>query len=92
MGDDPDEVEDIVYARYTPYTNFSWATGIYYKRVLSKSLSLSFFADLNIADAKYNFTYIDKIENGEPIYTDNETFTTNYDSYSIGGSINVMLW
>ena len=87
-----DEVEDIVYARFTPYTNFSWATGVYYKRVLSKNLSLSFYADLNVADSKYDLTYIDRFENGEPIYTDIETFTTNYDSYSIGASINVMLW
>jgi len=87
-----DEVEDIVYARYTPYTNFSWATGVYYKRVLSKNLSLSFYADLNVADSKYDLTYIDRFENGEPIYTDIETFTINYDSYSIGTSINVKLW
>ena len=86
------EVEDIVYARYTPYTNFSWATGAYYKRVLSKSLSLSFYADYNIADSKYDLTYIDRFENGEPVYTDIETFTANWDSYSMGASINVMLW
>lgn len=89
---DIDEVEDIVYAQYIPYSNFSWAAGIYYKRVLSKNLSLSFYADYNIADAKYDLTYIDRFENGEPIYTDKETYITNYDSYSIGASINVMLW
>ena len=87
-----DEVEGIVYARYTPYTNFSWATGIYYKRVLSKSLSLGFYADFNGADSTYDLTYIDRFEDGEPIYTDVETYTTNWDSYSIGANLNVMLW
>ena len=87
-----DEVEEIVYARFSPYTNFSWTTGVYYKRVLSKNLSLSFYADYNDADSKYDLTYIDRFENGEPVYTDDETFTTNWDSYSIGASINVMLW
>ena len=89
---DTEEAGGIVYARYTPYTNFSWATGIYYKRVLSKSLSLGFYADFNAADSTYDLTYIDTFEDGEPIYTDVETYTTNWDSYSIGANINVMLW
>lgn len=91
FGND-EEIEEIVYAKFTPSTNFSWATGVYYKRVLNKNVSLSIYADYNDAESTYDLTYIDRFENGVPIYTPKETRTTNWDSYSFGTSINVMLW
>ena len=84
--------QELVYAQYSPYTTFSWATGAYYKRILSKNVSLSLFYDYNIADAKYDVTYIDNITQSGVIYTPTETKTVLYDSYAIGLSLDVMLW
>ncbi len=86
------EIQEIIYARYTPYTNFSWATGIYYKRVVSDNISLSVYFDYNNANSKYDLTYLDRIENGTPIYAPTETSVTNWNSYSVGASLNIMLW
>lgn len=81
-----------IYADFDPETSFSWATGIYYKRMISKNLSLGIYADYNWADLKYDVTVMDDFNNGFPTYFPKEKTTTNYDSYAIGVNINVMLW
>lgn len=87
-----EDVKDISYATYTPSTSFSWSTGIYYNRILNNNLSVSIYVDYNNADNKYDVTYIESFENGEPFYSPIETKISNWDSYSIGGIFNVMLW
>ncbi|MGB5173080.1 MAG: hypothetical protein WBN69_16750, partial [Eudoraea sp.] len=86
------EFLEVTYATYKPYTNFSWATGIYYKRIVSDNISLSVYFDYNNADSKYDLTYLDRFENGNPIYAPTVTDVTNWNSYSVGASLNVMLW
>ena len=86
------EFQELIYARYTPYTNFSWATGIYYKRIVSDNISLNVFFDYNNAESKYDLTYLDRFENGTPIYAPTETSVTNWNSYSVGAGLNIMLW
>ena len=84
--------EEYVYADYDPKTSFSWTSGLYYKRIISKNLSIGAFADYNWADAKYGVTYMDDFNNGNPTYFPKENKTTNYDSYSFGANVNIMLW
>ena len=84
---------EILYADFDPKTSFSFATGIYYKRLISKDLSLGLYIDYNIGDLEYSIVELDQIlPSGEATYLDPVPFKTNYDSYSIGGSVNIMLW
>ncbi|WP_298533255.1 phosphatase PAP2 family protein [uncultured Algibacter sp.] len=87
-----DPPQEFVYADYDPKTSFSWTSGLYYKRVISKNLSLGAFFDYNWADLKYDVTYMDDFNNGAPTYFPKESKTTNYDSYSFGANVNIMLW
>ena len=66
-----------------------------YKRYLNKNLSIGLYVDFNIGDLEYSFIELDEVAggpNGEPTYLDAETLKINYDSYSIGGNVNIMLW
>ena len=96
LGQDTDDLEnrpqEYIYADYEPTTSFSWATGLYYKRVLSKNLAIGIYADYNVADLKYGVTVMDEFNNGAPTYFPKESKTTNYDSYAIGANLNIMLW
>ncbi|WP_136480613.1 phosphatase PAP2 family protein [Cognatitamlana onchidii] len=87
-----DPPQEFVYADYDPKTSFSWTSGLYYKRVISKNLSLGAFFDYNWADLKYDVTYMEDFNNGAPIYFPKERKTTNYDSYAFGANVNIMLW
>ncbi len=85
--------EEIVYADFDPKTSFSWATGIYYKRYISKNLSIGVYADYNIGDLEYSVVELDEIlANGEPTYLGAVPLKINYDSYAIGANVNIMLW
>ncbi len=84
--------QEFIYADYEPETSFSWATGLYFKRVISKNLAIGIYADYNVADLKYGVTIMDQFNNGAPTYFAKESKTTNYDSYAIGANLNIMLW
>lgn len=85
--------KELIYAEYEPSSSFSWATGLYYKRVLSNNISMSLYADYNNADLKYGVKYIEMIDdNGIPTYSPINNKTINWDSYSAGMSVNLMLW
>ncbi|TNJ41246.1 phosphatase PAP2 family protein [Tamlana fucoidanivorans] len=84
--------KEYVYADYDPKSSFSWGTGIYYKRVLSKNLSIGLYADYNWADLKYKVTYMNAFNNGEPTYFPKQDKTATYDSFALGANLNVMLW
>ena len=83
---------EYVYANYEPKSSISYATGLYYKRVLSKNLAIGVYADYSIADLKYDVTFMDDFNNGSPTYFPKVTETTNYDSYAIGANLTMMLW
>ncbi|MBU2950224.1 phosphatase PAP2 family protein [Tamlana agarivorans] len=85
-------LEQFVYADFDPKTSFSWASGIYYKRVLNKNLSVGLYADYNIGDLKYNVVEMDDFNNGAPTYLPQEAHKVNYDSYAFGVNVDVMLW
>lgn len=87
-----DQPLEYVYADYDPKSSFSYGTGAYYRRVLSKNLSIGAYFDYNIADLSYGVTYMEDFNNGDPTYFPKEDKTTNYDSYSIGANLNIMLW
>ncbi|WP_282123574.1 phosphatase PAP2 family protein [Algibacter mikhailovii] len=87
-----DAPQEYVYADYDPKSSFSYATGIYYRRVLNKNLSVGAYFDYAWADLKYDVTYMDDFNNGNPIYFPKESKTTNYDSYSFGANVSIMLW
>ncbi|MEJ2113656.1 MAG: phosphatase PAP2 family protein [Flavobacteriaceae bacterium] len=90
LEDDP--LVEYVYADYDQKSSFSWGTGIYYKRVISKNLSMGLFADYNWADLKYGVTYMDEFNNGEPTYFPKQDKVANYDSFAVGANLNIMLW
>ena len=90
LEDDP--LVEYVYADYDPKSSFSWGTGVYYKRVISKNLSVGLYTDFNWADLKYGVTYMDEFNNGDPTYLPKQNKTAKYDSYSIGANLNIMLW
>jgi membrane-associated phospholipid phosphatase len=96
LGQDTNDLEnrpeEYIYADYEPATTFSWATGLYFKRVISKNLAIGVYADYNQADLKYGVTVMDQFNNGAPTYLPKESKTTNYDSYAIGANLNIMLW
>jgi len=79
-------------ADYDPKSSFSYGTGAYYRRVLNKNLSIGAYFDYNIADLNYGVTYMEDFNNGNPTYFPKENKTTNYDSYSFGANVNIMLW
>lgn len=83
---------EYIYADYDPKTSFSYGAGPYYRRVLNKNLSIGAYFDYNIADLKYGVTYMEAFNNGNPTYFPKENKTTNYDSYSFGANVNIMLW
>jgi hypothetical protein len=84
---------EILYADFDPKTSFSFATGIYYKRLISQYLSVGLYVDFNIGDIEYSVVELDQIiPDGEPTYLDPVSLKIKYDSYSIGGSVNIMLW
>ncbi len=86
-------VPPILYAEFNPKTTFGYATGIYYKRLISKNLSVGLYVDYNIGDLEYSVIELDQIlPSGEPTYLGAMPLKINYDSYAIGGSVNVMLW
>ena len=88
-GEQPGE---LIYAEYEPSTSFSWATGFNYRRVLNDNLALRLFFDYNIGDSEYSVKYIDYIDNGTPVYSPSIKKIAKYDSYSIGMSVDIMLW
>jgi membrane-associated phospholipid phosphatase len=96
QGQSTDDLEnrpqEFIYADYEPKSSFSWATGFYFNRVISKNLSIGIFADYNVADLKYGVTVMDEFNNGAPTYLPQEFKTIKYDSYAIGGNLNIMLW
>ncbi|NNL02357.1 MAG: phosphatase PAP2 family protein, partial [Eudoraea sp.] len=48
--DDPEnQPQEFVYADYKPKPSFSWATGLYYNRILSKNIGIGVYADFNWA-------------------------------------------
>ena len=83
----------ILYAEFNPKTTFGYATGIYYKRLISKNLSVGLYVDYNIGDLEYSVIELDEIlPSGEATYLGAVPLKVNYDSYAIGGSVNIMLW
>ncbi len=96
LGQPDDEIPvDILFADFEPKTSFSWATGIYYKRVLSKNLSMGVYADYNIGDLEYSWAQMDFdefIANGDSALIAQDPLKVKYDSYAIGINLNVMLW
>ena len=91
-GDLDNPPQEFIFADFEPKISFSWATGLYYKRGLSKNLSIGIYADYNWADLKFDRTIMDEFNNGAPTYFPKEARTINYDSYAIGANLDVMLW
>ncbi len=85
-------MDEIIYADFEPKSSFSYATGIYYKRVLSKNLSIGLYVDYNIGDLEYSVVELDQLINGVPTYLAAVPLKINYDSYAIGTNLNIMLW
>lgn len=97
LGQDLDDKDnpptEYVYANYESETSFSWATGITFKRRISKNLSLGFYADYNWAsDVGYSVVVMNDFNNGSPTYFPEEHKSSNYDSYAFGANIDIMLW
>lgn len=94
LPDEDEFPEDILYADYEPSTTFSWATGVQYTRVLNDNMAMKFYVDYNNADLKYSVSYLDpeSIDNGPLIYSPRVNKITNWDSYSFGISVDIMLW
>ncbi len=90
--DGPEEEEGIVFADFDPSNSFSWAAGIYYRRVLSNHLSVKLYADMNWADMDLTETYLETVVDGEPIYEPSIESVIPMDSFSVGGSIIVNVW
>lgn len=84
--------EETIYQQLNPNTTFGMETGVYYKRILNDNLSINAYFDYSIGDINYDTTHIDSIEDGVPIYAPVENKTANWNSYSIGASLNIMLW
>lgn len=86
---------DILFADFSTKTSFSYSTGIYYKRYLNKNLSVGVYADFNIGDLEYSWSQLDFddfIDNGNSDLIPQNPIKINYDSYAIGGNVNIMLW
>lgn len=88
----PEEEEGIVYANFDPSTSFSWAVGVFYRRVLSNQLSIKFYADMNWADMDLTQTYLQEVVDDEPVYEPGIESTIPMDSFSIGASLIMNIW
>jgi len=85
------EIDDIIYAQFSPKGGLIWSTGIYIKRQLSDKLYMGVFADYNNLGTDLEVRVLDDITNNNPTYLD-RTFSSSFHSYNIGGNIGVMLW
>ncbi|MCO4821997.1 MAG: phosphatase PAP2 family protein [Flavobacteriaceae bacterium] len=90
--DEENPPQEYVYADFDPSSSFSYGTGMYYRRVLNKNLSIGAYFDYNIADLKYDVTYIDVLDEGIPTYVTEKNQSVNYDSYALGVNVNILLW
>ena len=89
-GEQPNEMN---IAEYNTSTSFSWATGFHYRRILNDNLALRLFFDYNVGNSDYSVKYLEYIdEAGTPVYSPTYDKSSNYDSYSIGLSVDIMLW
>ena len=83
---------EILYADFSPNTTFAWSTGWYYKRLISKITALGVYGHYTNSDLEFDQKIVDNWQDGEPIYVKGERLTKNFNSYSIGLSLSVMLW
>ena len=84
--------DEIVYADFSPKTSFAWSTGWYYKRLISKITALGIYGHYTNSDLEFDQNLLDRFENGEPVYVTGDRLSKNFNSYSIGFSLSVMLW
>ena len=90
-----DGTPPVIYASFDPKTTFSYATGIYYNRYLNKNLSVGLYIDFNFGDLEYSWSemnFDDFIASGNTDLIPQAPLKINYDSYAIGGNVNIMLW
>ena len=90
-SDEISESADVIYAEFLSASSISWSTGIYYKRLVSKQLSLGVYADYNASNLDGEYLLLEDIVNDVPQYTTGQ-YTDKFDSYSIGVTAEVMLW
>ncbi len=83
---------EYIYVEWDPKPSFGMVTGLYYKRILSKDLSMGFYFDYRIGDIKYDQRALTNDNPTMPVYENMADLSTNWDSWSIGMSLNVLLW
>jgi hypothetical protein len=90
-SDENSESDDIIYTEFLSASSITYSTGIYYKRLVSKQLSLGIYADYNASNLDGEYLLLEDIVNDVPQYTTGQ-YTDKFDSYSIGVTAEVMLW
>ena len=83
---------EILYSEYYPETTFSWNAGLYYKYRIGGITSLGIYGHYTDADLKFTQLVLDGFENGEPVYVEGEPIDKKFNTWSLGVSLNVLLW
>ncbi|MFZ9003709.1 MAG: phosphatase PAP2 family protein [Robiginitalea sp.] len=83
---------EIVYSEYFPETTFAWNAGLYYKYRIGGITSLGVYGHYTDSDLKFTQLVLDGFENGEPIYVEGDPINKKFNSWSVGLSLNVVLW
>jgi len=89
---DIDPEFEIVYSEYFPETTFAWNAGLYYKYRIGKITSLGLYGHYTDSDLKFTQLVLDGFENGEPVYVEGDPLVKKFNSWSVGLSLNVLLW
>ncbi len=87
---DPDF--EILYSEYFPETTFAWNAGLYYKYQIGKITSLGLYGQYTDSDLRFTQLVLEDLENGDPVYVEGDPIEKKFNSWSIGVSMNVLLW
>ena len=83
---------EILYSEYFPETTFAWSAGLSYKYRIGNITSLGVYGHYTDSDLKFTQLVLDDLENGEPVYVEGDPIIKKFNSWSVGLSLNVLLW